>query len=82
MKSVVFIKSSINVLQSLSYNNEIYSEIADPIQSRHPSEGPLSLSGKRFRASSSRKLGREQKKGMMGEEEGREGNACPETPRF
>ena len=82
MKSVVFAKSSFNLLQSLSYNNEIYSEIADPIQSRHPSEGPLSLRGKRFRASSSRKLGREQKKGMTGEGEGGEGNACPKTPRF
>ena len=86
MKSVVFAKSSFNLLQSLSYNNEIYSEIADPppppIQSRHPSEGPLSLRSKRFRASSSRKLGREQKKGMTGEGEGGEGNACPKTPRF
>ena len=82
MKSVVFVKSSFNLLQSLSYNNEIYSEITDPIQSRHPSEDPLSLRGKRFRASSSRNLGRERKKGMTGEEEGREGNACPQTPRF
>ena len=56
---LVFVKSSFNLLQSLSYNNEIYSEIADPIQSRHPSEGPLSLRGKRFRSSSSTKLGRE-----------------------
>ena len=41
-----------------------------------------SLRSKRFRASSSRTLGREQKKGMTGEGEGREGNACPQTPRF
>ena len=42
-----------------------------------------SLRSKRFRASSSRKLGREQKnKGMTGEEEGKEGNACRQTPRF
>ena len=80
MKSVVFVKSSFNLLQSLSYNNEIYSEIADPIESRHPSEGLLSLRGKRFRASSSRKLGRGQKKGMTGEEEGREGNWLARKP--
>ena len=41
-----------------------------------------SLRSKRFRASSSRTLGRERKKGMTGEGEGREGNACPQTPRF
>ena len=70
MKSVVFVKSSFNLLQSLSYNNEIYSEIADPIQSRHPSEGPLNLRGKRFRASSSRKLGREQKREWGGRRRG------------
>ena len=35
-----------------------------------------SLRSKRFRASSSRKLGRQQKRGMTGEGEGREGNAC------
>ena len=28
------------------------------------------------------KMGREQKKGMTGEGEGKEGNACPQTPRF
>ena len=37
--------------------------------------GVGSLRSKRFRASSSRKLGREQKRGMGGEGEGREGNA-------
>ena len=36
-----------------------------------------SLRSKRFRASSSRKLGREPKRGMTGE--GREGNACPQN---
>ena len=44
-----------------------------------------SLRSKRFCASSSRTLGREQqKKGMTGEGEGqgREGNACPQTPWF
>ena len=35
---------------------------------------------KRFRASSSRTSRREQKKGMTGE--GKEGHACPQTPRF
>ena len=41
----------------------------------------LSLRSKRLRASSSRTLGREQKKkGMTGEGEGREGKACPQTP--
>ena len=70
MKSVVFVKSSFSLLQSLSYNNEIYGEIADPKQSRHPSEGPLSLRGKRFRASSSRKLGREQKREWRGRRRG------------
>ena len=43
----------------------------------------VSLHSKRFRASSSRKLGQEQKKKeMMGEGEGSERNACPQTPRF
>ena len=28
------------------------------------------------------KLGQEQKKGMTGEGEGKEGTACPQTPRF
>ena len=42
----------------------------------------ISLRSKHFRASSARKLGREQKKGMTGEGEGREGNACPQNPRF
>ena len=43
-----------------------------------------SLRSKRFRASSSRTSGREQKKkkGMTGEGEGKEGTACPQTPRF
>ena len=85
MKSVVFAKSSFNLLQSLSYNNEIYSEIADPpppppIQSRHPSEGPLSLCGKRFRASSSRKLGRQQKKGNDGGGGGERRKRLPANP--
>ena len=31
---------------------------------------------------SSRKLGQEQKKWMTGEGEGKEGTACPQTPRF
>ena len=39
---------------------------------------------KRFRVSSSRTSGREQKKGTTGEGEGerKEGHACPQTPRF
>ena len=42
-----------------------------------------SLRSKRFRASSSRTLGREQKKrGMTGEGEGNEGNACPQPHDF
>ena len=41
MKSVFFVKSSFNLLQRLSCNSEIHSEIADPIQSRHPCEGLL-----------------------------------------
>ena len=41
-----------------------------------------SLRSKRCRASSSRTSGREKKKGMTGEGEGKEGNACPQTPRF
>ena len=42
----------------------------------------ISLRSKRFRASSSTKLGREQKKEVKGEGEGSEGNACLQTPRF
>ena len=49
----------------------------------------ISLRSKRFSASSSRKLGREQKRKKKkkrmtgeGEGEGREGNSCPQTPRF
>ena len=39
------------------------------------------LASKCFRASSSRKVGtRTKKKGMMGEGEGKERNACPQTP--
>ena len=41
--------------------------------------GPT-LRSKRFRPSSSRKLGREQKRGMKGEGEGREGNAVSSSP--
>ena len=41
-----------------------------------------SLRSKRFCVSSLRKLGREQKKGMTGEGEGKVGNACPQTPQF
>ena len=41
-----------------------------------------SLRSKRFRASSSRKVGTRAKKGMIREGEGKEGNACPQTPRF
>ena len=39
-----------------------------------------SLHSKRFRASSSRKLGREQKKGMRGEGEGSERRRLPANP--
>ena len=41
----------------------------------------ISLHSKSFRASSSRKMGREQKKGMRGEGEGSEGNSVSSSPR-
>ena len=44
--------------------------------------GLNSLCSKRFRASSSRMSGREQKIRNYGGGEGKEGNACPQTPQF
>ena len=35
-----------------------------------------------FRIRDARKMGREQKGGRKGVGEGKEGNACPQTPRF
>ena len=35
-----------------------------------------------FRIRAARKMGREQKGGKMGMRKGKEGNACPQTPRF
>ena len=41
MKSVVFVKSSFNLLLTLSYNSEIHSEIARPHTKLTPQRGSL-----------------------------------------
>ena len=68
-------------MTSKPLQREIYKEPTQTskTQTQTPEQKSFSLRSKRFRASSSVKLRREQKKGMTGERERKERNACPQT---